>query len=129
MKKLARAEFEIKNWDEKAYSEIPKLTRASITKTYKGDLEGEGALEYLMAYSPDGSASFVGMERFVGGIGEKRGSFVFQHTGIFKDGIAKSTWSVVPNSGTDDLKSLRGEVDSALGHGKSYPVELHYEFV
>ena len=130
MKELARAEFEIKNWDEKPYSEIagaPKLTRASVTKVYKGDIEGEGKLEYLMAYGHDGSASFVGIERLIGRVGDKHGNFVFQHVGIFKDGVAKSTWSVVPGSGTEDLQGLRGEVTSALGHEKSYPVEFKYE--
>jgi hypothetical protein len=130
MKKLARAVFEIKNWDEKPYSEIAgasKLTRVNVTKTYKGDIEGEGKLEYLMAYGHDGSASFVGIERLIGRVGDNRGNFVFQHVGLFKDGIAKSTWTVVPSSGTEDLQNLRGEVNSALGHAKSYPVEFNYE--
>jgi uncharacterized protein DUF3224 len=130
VKKLANATFEIKNWDEKTYGEIagaPKLTRVSVTKSYKGDIEGEGKLEYLMAYGHEGSASFVGIERLNGRIGDKHGNFVFQHVGTFKDGVAKSTWSVVPNSGTGALRGLTGEVNSALGHAKSYPVELSYE--
>ena len=130
MKKLARATFEIRNWDEKPYAEMAgasKLTRVSVAKVYKGDIEGEGKLEYLMAYGHDGSASFVGIERLIGRIGDKRGNFVFQHVGTFKDGVAKSTWLVVPGSGAGDLQDLRGEVDSALGHAKDYPVELNYE--
>ncbi len=130
MKKLAKATFEITNWDEKPYSEIAggsKLTRAGVTKTYQGDIEGEGKLDYLMAYGHDGSASFVGIERLVGRVGDKHGSFVFQHVGAFKDGIAKSTWTVVPGTGTDDLRGLRGEVRSALGHAKGYDLEFEYE--
>jgi hypothetical protein len=64
MKKLARATFEIRDWDEKPYDEMAgaaKLTRASVTKVYKGDIEGKGKLEYLMAYGLDGSASFIGI--------------------------------------------------------------------
>lgn len=130
MKQRATGTFEIKNWDEKPYGEVvgsSKATRASVTKAYKGDIEGEGALEYLMAYSADGSAAFVGMERVVGRVGDKRGAFVFQHVGAFKDGVATSLWSVVPGSATGDLQGLRGEVNSALGHGTSYPVEFSYE--
>lgn len=99
MKKVARSTFEIKNWDEKPYAEMAgasKLTRVSVVKVYKGDIEGEGQLGYLMAYGHDGSASFVGIERLIGQVGDKHGNFVFQHVGVFKDGIAKSTWSVVP---------------------------------
>lgn len=131
MMQLARAEFSITKWEEKAYSEIEgasKLTRANVTKFYKGEIEGEGTLEYLMAYGNDGSASFVGIERVVGRVGNKQGNFVFQHVGTFKDGVAKSTWTVVPKSGTEGLKGLRGEVESALGHASSYPVEFNYEF-
>ena len=130
MTRLAKGAFEIKNWDEKPYSEMAgasKLTRASVTKAYQGDIEGAGKLEYLMAYGHDGSASFVGIEHFVGRVGGKHGNFVFQHVGAFKDGIAKSTWSVVPNSGSGDLKGLRGEVNSALGHASSYTVEFSYD--
>ena len=129
-KDLARATFEIRSWDEKQYGELegtPKITRASVTKSYTGDIEGEGTLEYLMAYGRDGSASFVGIERVVGRVGDKQGSFVFQHVGTFEGGVARSVWSVVHNSGTGDLQGLRGEVNSALGHAKSYPVEFRYE--
>lgn len=131
MNRVAKAEFAIKNWEEKAYNEITgtsKLTRASVTKAYKGEIEGEGTLEYLMAYGNDGSASFVGMERVVGRVGERQGSFVFQHVGVFKDGVAKSTWTVVPKSGTEGLQGLRGDVKSSLGHATNYPVEFNYEF-
>jgi hypothetical protein len=130
VKHLASATFEITNWDEKPFGELAgasRLTRAGVTKSYKGDIEGEGILEYLMAYGHDGSASFVGMERLVGRVGDKHGTAVFQHVGAFKDGVARSTWSVVPNSGTGDLQGLRGEVSSALGHAETYPVELSYE--
>jgi hypothetical protein len=131
MKKLARAAFEIGQWEEKPYDEMagaPKLTRATVTKIYRGDLEGEGKLEYLMAYGRDGSAGVVGIERFVGRVGDRDGTFVFQHVGMFKDGVATSTWSVVDGSGSGNLQGLRGEVHSALGHAKSYPVEFNYEF-
>ena len=79
MKQNANARFAIKNWDEKPYSEgadLPKLTRASVTKMFTGDIEGEGHVEYLMMYRSDGSATFVGLERIDGRIGDKTGSFV-----------------------------------------------------
>src|SRR5262245_31462918 len=71
MKKTAHARFAIKSWDEKPYNEgqdLPRLTRASVAKTFSGDLDGEGVVEYLMMYRSDGSATFVGLERVVGRI-------------------------------------------------------------
>ncbi len=61
------------------------------TKTYTGDIEGEGQVEYLMMYRSDGSATFVGLERVVGRIGGKTGTFVLQRTGIFESGQAKES--------------------------------------
>jgi hypothetical protein len=94
MKKTANARFAIKSWDEKPYSEgpdQPKLTRASVTKSFTGDLEGESHVEYLMMYRSDGTATFVGLERVVGQLGGKSGSFVLQRTGVFESGEAKES--------------------------------------
>jgi len=132
MKQTANARFAIKTWDEKAYSEgqdLPKLTRATVTKTFTGDIEGEGQVEYLMMYRSDGSATFVGLERVVGQIGGKTGTFVLQRTGVFEGGLAKESYSVIPGSATDLLRGLRGEGSSAVGHGLEHPFTLEYELV
>jgi len=130
MRKSAKAQFAIKSWDEKAYSEgadLPKLTRASVAKTFTGDLEGEGHVEYLMMYRSDGSATFVGLERIVGRMGGKAGTFVLERTGVFEGGEAKESYSVVAGSGTGELHDLRGDGTSALGHGSEHPFLLNYE--
>ena len=130
MKKSANARFAIKSWDEKPYSEgpdLPKLTRAGVTKTFTGDLEGEGQVEYLMMYRSDGSASFVGLERFVGRIAGRTGTFVLQRTGVFESGQARESYSVIPGSATGELRGLRGDGNSAVGHGTEYPFVLNYE--
>jgi hypothetical protein len=130
MKQKASARFEMKSWDEKPYGEggnLPKLTRASVTKAYTGDIVGEGQVEYLMMYRSDGSATFVGLERVVGTIAGKSGSFVLQRTGVFEDGQAKESYSVIPGSATGELHDLLGGGSSALGHGTDYPFTLNYE--
>jgi hypothetical protein len=130
MKKSANARFAIQTWDEKPYSEgqdLPRLTRASVTKTFTGDLEGEGQLEYLMMYRADGSADFLGLERFVGRLGGKTGTFVLQRIGVFEGGQAKESYSVIPGSATGELRGLRGDGRSAVGHGTEHPFMLNYE--
>jgi uncharacterized protein DUF3224 len=130
MKQSAHARFGIKSWDEKPYSEdpgLPKLTRATVTKSFTGDIEGEGLVEYLMMYRGDGSATFVGLERIIGRIAGKSGSFVLQRTGVFESGLAKESYSVVPGSGTEELRGLRGDGRSAVGHGSEHPFVLDYE--
>jgi hypothetical protein len=130
MKKTANARFAIKSWNEKPYSEgqdRPKLTRASVAKTYTGDIEGEATVEYLMMYRSDGSASFVGLEQVAGRIAGKAGTFVLQRTGVFEGGQAKESYSVIPGSATGDLRGLQGEGRTAVGHGMEHPFSLSYE--
>ena len=130
MKHVARSRFTIKSWDEKPYSEgqgLPKLTRAAVTKTFAGDISGDAHVEYLMMYRSDGSAAFVGLERVVGQVGGKAGSFVLHRSGAFENGVAKESYFVIPGSGTGDLQGLRGEGTSAVGHGTEHPLTLNYE--
>ena len=87
MKNTAKARFSIKTWDEKPFAEgddLPKLTRATVAKTFSGDIAAEGHVEYLMMYRADGSATFAGLERVVGRIGKKAGTFTPTHRDIRK---------------------------------------------
>lgn len=130
MKLTASARFAISSWNETPYSEgegLPKLSRASVTKTYTGDISGEGQVEYLMMYRRDGSATFVGLERVVARLGGKSGSFVLQRTGTFENGQAKESYVVVAGSGTEELDGLLGDGASAVGHGMEHPFALNYE--
>jgi hypothetical protein len=130
MKSVANSRFTIKTWDEKPYSEgqdLPRLTRAAVTKTLTGDITGEGHVEYLMMYRSEGSATFVGLERVVGHVAGKAGSFVLQRTGIFENGIAKESYFVILGSGTGELRGLQGEGTSTVGHGIEHPLTLTYE--
>ena len=130
MKQTANARFAIKSWDEKPFSEgpdLPRLTRATVAKALTGDIEGEGHVEYLMMYRSDGSATFVGLERVVARINGKSGSFVLERRGVFESGQAKESYAVIPGSGTGELRALRGDGSSALGHGMEHPFTLAYE--
>jgi hypothetical protein len=103
------AKFEIKSWDEGPFdegAEVAKLTKASVAKEYSGGVEGTSATEWLVAFNPDSSAVFVGLERIQGTVLGRRGTLVLQHVGTFEDGAAKATLTVV--SGTDELSSATG---------------------
>lgn len=112
MSTSATGTVETKNWEETTCAESDEgtlLTRASVSVSFQGDIEGKGTEEYLMFYPGDDSASFVGMEHVEGSIAGKSGSFAIQHKGTSADGVLKSDWSVVPESGTGELQGLRGE--------------------
>ena len=126
----AAATFEVTKWDEQLISEIeggPTISRAVVTKSFHGDLEGEGVLEYLILHRGEGSASFIGLERVTGRLGDRTGSFVLEHAGTFEGGIAQAACEVVPESATGDLAGLRGEAHF-VAEGRQAPITLAYEF-
>ena len=132
MKHRAVATWHVKTWDEQTYKELDnegKLTKVAVTSAIHGDIEGESTLEYLMVYPDDQTATYIGLEHIEGQIAGRSGSFVLQHSGAFKDGVATSTWFVVPNSGRGELRGLRGAGGSAVQHSEQTPSgTLEYEF-
>jgi Protein of unknown function (DUF3224) len=44
------------------------------------------------------------------------------------DHQAKETYSVVAGSATGELRGLRGEGTSAVGHGNEHPFVLNYDW-
>jgi hypothetical protein len=127
----AKGIAEIKSWDEKPYQEDAggrKLTKASVTQTLSGDIQGEGTCEYLMVY-PDGKiANYTGLQVVSGKVGGKQGSFVLQLEGKFDGEIASGTWFVVAGSGTGELKKLQGKGDFSAPHGSQMQYTLEYDF-
>jgi hypothetical protein len=116
----------ITNWDEAPYDELDgtKLTKARVTKQYAGDLVGESVTESLMAYAPDGTADFVGIERITGTIDGRKGTFVLQHVGRFEDGAARAACTVVASSGTGDLVAASGGGDFLADPNPSITLSL-----
>ena len=122
--------FKYTAWDETAYEELEngrRLTRASVAQEITGDLEGEGLAEWLMCYRPDKTATFTGLQRLAGRIGEREGSFVVESRGTFDGELARGRWTVVPGSGTDDLRDIQGEGSWEAPHGPEATFELDCE--
>ena len=104
-----RAQFEVTSWAETPFDEgtgVAKLTEALVEKSYTGDVEATSTTKWLMAYAPDKTATFIGLERIRGTFAGKHGSLVLQHVGTFADGSADADLTVV--SGTDELKLVSG---------------------
>ena len=81
------ATFEVKDWQENPFDEAEgaaRLTRAEVQRSYRGDVTGTSATVWVMAYAPDETASFVGIERITGTVGGHEGTLVLQHVGTFQ---------------------------------------------
>ena len=127
----ALGSFEVTSWNETTYSELEgggKLTRASVRQAFTGGMEGEGTVEWLMCYRADGTASWCGLQRVDGRVGERSGSLVLQVSGTFDGAEARGTWQVVPGSGTGQLQGLRGSGEMTAPHGSTASFSLEYDF-
>jgi hypothetical protein len=84
------------------------LGRMSLDKTFHGDLEGVSQGQMLTAGAPGGSAVYVAIEKVIGTLGGKRGSFVLVHQGVMTKDRRELVVTVAPDSGTDELVGLAG---------------------
>ena len=101
------------------------LGRMSIDKQFDGDLEASSQGQMLSAMTDvKGSAGYVALERATGTLAGRKGSFVLQHNGSMNRGTATLTVSVVPDSGTEELAGLSGNLTITIADGKhSYDFE------
>jgi len=109
MSRHIEARFEIASWDETPFEgsdDATKLTEALVAKRYEGDIKGTSTTKWLMAYAPDKSALFVGIEHITGTIGGKKGGIVVLHDGEYRDGVASAALRVA--SGTGGLADVAG---------------------
>ena len=124
--------FQMKQWGEKPVgneSALPKMTRTSATAQFSGGIEGIAESEYSMMYRQDNSAVFAGLMRITGRVEEREGSFALQCAGIFDPASHTATceWSVIPGSGTGDLRGLTGK-GGFTAPGIQAEYELQYDF-
>lgn len=107
--------FEITGWEETAYDEPtegPKLTRATVKKSFAGEIQGVSTAELLTAQGEEGRG-YLASERFVGSIGGRTGTIVFQHGGLADAESTSAFGSLVPGSGTGELAGVAGTVTYA----------------
>jgi hypothetical protein len=110
------------DWKETTFSEhegAGKLSHASVSDDFEGDITGTGTLQYLLAYGADrkGVCRFTGVERVVGTLAGRSGSFVLQHTGTYGADGLKASVTVLEGSGTGELAGLRGTGTVAAAPG------------
>ena len=107
------AHFDVTGWEPSAIQSAeggPKLGRALIRKTFRGEMEGTSETEMLSCQGEGGGAGYIAQEVVTGTLAGRAGTFVMQHGGIATKDGQRAFGSIVPGSGTDELRGLRGEV-------------------
>jgi len=129
---LAVGTFEVTMNPEPPYdtNDGASIGRVSIKKQFSGDLRASSTVEMIGARSVQvkGSAGYVAIERVVGSLHGKTGSFVLQHSGTMTRGKGELHVSVVPDSGTGELKGLAGRMTIEISDGNhSYGFEYSFD--
>lgn len=101
------------------------IGRLALDKHFSGDLEAASSGEMLSVMGGvDGSAGYVALERVSGRLHGRSGTFALQHHGVMTRGVPELSIRVVPDSGTEQLSGLAGQMSIDVTDGKhSYRFE------
>ncbi len=117
----ATGTFEVKLTPQTDQPSDPSLGRMTFDKQWSGDISGTSKGQMLTGGDvKTGSAGYVAIEKFTGTVKGRRGSFIFQHSATMNAGQGDLTITVVPNSGTDDLKGISGKLTIKIEGGKHF---------
>ena len=126
--------FKLNKWDEKPYDVIEnrmKSTKTTAEFIFTGDIEGIANVESLMFYKSfdlkdphKAEAQYVGLVKITGKLKGKSGSFTMIDHGEFESGVARSSLTIIPGSGTGELSRITGSGSYTAGASPPYTWEM-----
>ena len=118
----AKGTFDVKTTPQAATeSEEPGIARLLLDKQFHGDLEAVSKGQMLAAgTATKGSAAYAAIEKVTGSLTGRSGGFTLQHVGTMNRGTPSLKVTVVPDSGTDQLTGLSGEMSIEIKDGKHF---------
>ena len=132
MSQHATGAFDVKVVPQKPDTQIARaanLSRLTIDKRFHGDLEGISKGEMLAIQSEDvkGSAGYVAMERVTGKLKGRSGSFILQHSATMTRGAPATSVTVVPDSGTGELRGISGKMTIRVAADGAHSYEFDFK--
>ncbi len=105
----ATSTFTIDRWDETEVMDQPgsRLVRTVVAKTFRGQIQGTGLAELIMAHA-EGARAYAGYERIEATVGDRRGAFVLIHDAVADADGPRASWTVLAGSGTGALAGITG---------------------
>ena len=130
MSQRATGAFQVKVTPQKPDTQIARaanLGRLTIDKRFHGELEAISKGEMLATQTEvKGSAAYVALERVTGTLKGRSGSFVLQHSATMNRGKPASSVTVVPDSGTGELKGLTGKMNILVAPDGAHSYEFDF---
>ena len=126
----ATGPFEVKLTPQPPEGDNTTLGRMLIAKQFHGELEAISQGQMLSALTGTKvSAGYVAMELVNGTLGGRKGTFVLQHSGTMDRGQSQLTVTVVPDSGTGELRGLSGSMQIRIEPGGKHFYDFDYQIV
>ncbi|MDX1472591.1 MAG: DUF3224 domain-containing protein [Reinekea sp.] len=111
------------------FNEPAQFGQLALNKTFNGELEATSVGQMMSIRLADSaSAGYVALEQVTGTLAGYKGSFVLQHFGVMTAISQRLILEVVPDSGTDELAGLSGEMTIDIKDGQHF-YELTYEML
>lgn len=123
MTQQIKGEFDVKRAMEPAcdMGDGVEAGHFRFDKRFHGELDAASVVHMLaVGTQVEGSAAYVAIERLTGTLQGRSGSFFMQHNGIMNRGTPTLTLTVVPDSGTDALEGLSGDMQIDIVDGKHF---------
>jgi hypothetical protein len=115
----AAGEFEVKLQPVSAVDE--PVMRMSIDKQFSGDLDASSVGQMMAGGNEaNGAHVYVALETVTGSLKGKTGSFVLAHRGTMTKDAQASSIIIVPETGTDQLTGIAGELGIDIRDGKHF---------
>jgi hypothetical protein len=97
------------------------VSRVMFEKRFSGPLAATSTVSMLGFMNKDlGSGGYVALERIEGTLNGRKGTFCLQHSSTMNRGNPKQSITVVPDSGTDELIGLSGEMKIDISNGEHF---------
>lgn len=123
----ATGPFDVKVTPQDDQAADPFLSRMTLDKTYRGDLEATAVGQMLAASTAvKGSGAYVAIEKITGALQGRNGTFILQHMGTMAQNVPQLSISVVPDSGTGALKGLSGKMTILVAPDGKHSYDFEY---
>src|SRR5689334_9125216 len=120
MKTTVRGKFTVKGTPQ-APDELSTLVgagRMKFEKSFAGSLQATSIVSMMgMMDQKLVSGGYVAIERVTGELAGKRGQFSLQHSSVMDRGKPSQKIQVIPDSGTEALRGLKGEMTIEIAPG------------
>jgi Protein of unknown function (DUF3224) len=117
MQNRANCSFTIDSKDDSAIDWAGgSMDHSRWAKTFTGELSGTSVVELILGTLDTGAMVYVGVERFDCELSGRKGSFVISHSATMLGSDYEMILTIVPGSGTDELKGISGRAEITPDH-------------